>query len=158
MGDSLWMHTYENLHGPYSDNYLYDIAPTNDGGFIAVGALSPVQPDTGQQDIWILRVDSNGCEIANCVINSIGEINYSNASDGFGVYPNPSTGRFYFKNSKYEDIEKIEVYSYTGQCAFMSTGNKEEIDLSSYDTGIYFYKILTKEKTLWQGKMMKISE
>ena len=157
LGDSLWLHTYEFLHGPNSGSHLFDITPTQDGGYIAIGYIVPAFPDTGNQDTWVLKVDSNGCEISNCLINSTGNIDYLKANNSFNVYPNPSMGVFHFENDYFDEVEKIEVFTYTGQCVYSKEGKSEEFDLSFFPNGIYFYKILTKEKKNWKGRVLKIS-
>ncbi|MFA5419916.1 MAG: hypothetical protein WC341_15795 [Bacteroidales bacterium] len=57
-GDSLWYREYEKVTGQYDANYLYAVIPTDDGGYAASGM---VHTDY-DQDIWVLKVDSLGCE------------------------------------------------------------------------------------------------
>ncbi len=158
LGDSLWLHTYEFLHGPNSGSHLFDIAPTQVGGYIAIGYIVPAFPDTGNADTWVLKVDSNGCEISNCLINSTGNMDFLKANNSFNVYPNPSMGVFHFENDYFDEVEKVEVFTYTGQCVYSKEGKSEEFDLSLFPNGIYFYKIITKEKKNWAGRIVKISD
>jgi hypothetical protein len=57
---------YTLLNGNGSDHLINDIRPTSDGGFICVGTLYPGAPDTGFQDMWLLKIDSNGCADTAC--------------------------------------------------------------------------------------------
>jgi len=56
----------------------------------------------------------------------------------YSVYPNPTSGML-FMNSKTK-ISEIEVYNYLGQVV-MKSSNKDTIDMSRLDTGLYFIKI-----------------
>ena len=153
-GDSLWYRDYVSAFGPNSDSYLYDIAPDYDGGLLATGWVVPQIPDTGNQDIWILKVDSLGCEVANCLYTSTGEI-IKNASQGVNVYPNPSTGIFYFQNNSNQETEKCELFDYTGKSVLNAEGAKDQIDLNSMAKGIYFYRVEMRNGNIYKGKLIK---
>ena len=94
-GDSLWYHRYEILHSVHSNNVLRDIRQVPDGGFIACGVAYVAQPDTGTTDTWVLRIDCNGCEFSNCLVNSVS--NPEMNTQEILVYPNPSHNLFHFK-------------------------------------------------------------
>ncbi|MBD79728.1 MAG: hypothetical protein CL840_12495 [Crocinitomicaceae bacterium] len=60
-GDTVWMHEY--IHSYVSDlSQLWDFIRTEDGGFIFCGTTSPLHT----YDIWVLKVDSNGCMTPEC--------------------------------------------------------------------------------------------
>jgi hypothetical protein len=59
-----------------------------------------------------------------------------NANDGMVVYPNPATGKFQIKNSKYQSSK--ELFNSVGQIIVTTT--KNEIDVSSLSKGVYFLK------------------
>jgi hypothetical protein len=152
VGDSLWYLTYNPGVSNLTDGFLYDICQSNDGGFIATGQAYPKPPDTGNQDVWVLKVDSNGCEVANCVLSSSGElISYSN---GLTLYPNPSTGVFNISHNYYE-IETTEVYNCIGEKVFSREGSSEQIDLSKASLGVYFYCIKTRQGKFFKGRIVK---
>ncbi|CAN5649626.1 lipoprotein [soil metagenome] len=150
-GDSVWFRNYTHLNY-HSDNSLYDIRTTSDGGFIISGNLQPMMPDTGFIDTWILKLDSTGCEVSNCWLN-VGLKDPDLYIDDFVIYPNPSTGIFHIQTR--EEIETTEVFSYTGQQILFSNAKAYEIDLSKMPTGIYFYKITTRTNKIFQGKVLK---
>jgi len=153
-GDSLWYLTYNGCTGNLSDSYLYDITMANDGCFIATGWVYPKLPDTGTQDIWVLKIDSNGCEVANCVISSTGEL-INNYPNDFTLYPNPSDGIFNIHNDMNAIIEETEVYSYVGEKVFSKNGTLQQIDLTHAANGIYFYSIKIKGGRVLKGKVIK---
>jgi len=92
LGNQLWYKEYALLTGHNSFNDLYDVSETFDGGLIGVGKVSPVVPDTGTPDIWVMKMDSVGCLWAGCdttvIIN-----NTLSGYNGFVVYPVPATNR-----------------------------------------------------------------
>ncbi|HEY9113342.1 MAG TPA: T9SS type A sorting domain-containing protein [Bacteroidales bacterium] len=80
-----WYHEYVKLLGEHSHNYLYTIISTNDSGFITCGYVEPVQPDTGNIDIWVLKLDSLGYDTTTV---GIFERRAENSSELI-IYPNP---------------------------------------------------------------------
>lgn len=89
-GDSLWYRQYAIGNGQQSWNILFDIALTDDHGFLAAGHLAPAAGDTGSQDGWVLRVDSLGCENpAYCWVGVQPEPEPADAG-AFRVFPNPA--------------------------------------------------------------------
>jgi hypothetical protein len=91
------------------------------------------------------------------LINSISTI--TNPTSPISVYPNPSTGSFYF--SGLTEGSRIEVYDMMGQSATsppaLSKGegaNSQVIDLSGRAKGIYFYRVMDHGNTIGQGKMV----
>lgn len=70
------------------------------------------------------------------IIAPLGMENYKLSN--YSVYPNPTSGVLLI-NSK-TTITKIEVYNYLGQVVMENT-NKDIIDISKLDTGLYFVKI-----------------
>ncbi|MEO8086614.1 MAG: T9SS type A sorting domain-containing protein [Bacteroidota bacterium] len=152
-GDSLWYRNYRLLMGNNSDNFLYDIKPTSDSGFIATGPVFPLAPDTGSiSDTWLLKLDSLGCEISSCWMN-VGNMDENQNQVELQIYPNPSLGLFHIE-SKVE-IENIKVFNYTGEIVFSKSGQISILDLSQNISGIYFYKIATKENKVFSGKLIK---
>jgi hypothetical protein len=66
------------------------------------------------------------------------------------VYPNPSNGKFTFKNDAVPFADyNLEIYNAIGekiQCAESKLQGSTEIDLSTYPKGIYFLKIYSEQK------------
>ncbi len=91
-GNQLWYKEYALLTGDNSFNDLYDVRETLDGGLIGVGKVSPHVPDTGTNDIWVMKMDSVGCLWAGCD-TTVGINNTLSGYNGFVVYPVPATNR-----------------------------------------------------------------
>jgi hypothetical protein len=107
-GDSVWSNYYYS--GINSRNYLRDIYPTNDGGYIAFGDLLPFAPDTGSQDLWLLKIDSRGCEMANCFIS----VNEMSVKSEMKIYPNPCSKELTIVSNQNE-IVLAKIYDVYGK-------------------------------------------
>lgn len=88
-GDTIWMnYYYHEQKGSYDD--IFDFTQAFDGGFVFTGTTIP---DNSNQDVWVLKVDSNGCQDADCtsrVYDIRLGVNYlPELQTEFKVYPNP---------------------------------------------------------------------
>lgn len=95
LGDSLWMRYYHYTDSLWTEGKgaFRDVIPTNDGGFIAVGAAygsnNPNDTAIYSQDTWVVKVDSMGCLVPGChIVTSIESLN-TNYQDIITVFPNP---------------------------------------------------------------------
>jgi hypothetical protein len=136
-GDSLWIKTYSKLTGTFrSSNILHDIKSTPDGGYIAIGRVNPLFPDTGYQDLWVIKIDSLGCEVSNCLLSELEE----KSSLSLHIWPNPFLDQI--------NIEALgnKVYSYTvydnqGRLIKECKECYKEIFLPDLEPGIYTIRI-----------------
>jgi hypothetical protein len=89
-GDSLWMREYDYYDTEVTNGKgaFYDVQPTPDGGFIAVGVALAV---AGQytQDVWVVKTDSMGCIEPGCHLVTGMESQITNLKDALRVWPNP---------------------------------------------------------------------
>jgi hypothetical protein len=112
---------------PLSVNWLYDIEPTPDGGFAAVGTMAFSIDNT--QDTWVLKVDSFGCLKKGCEVTSVPQINQPIAQ--LKIYPNPAA-----------EIVNIEI---------TPAGNQQEYVFNLYD--MLGKKVLTKKLHPYENKV-----
>ncbi len=154
-GDSLWYHIYTHFQGIWSINELYDIRPTNDGGYIACGSILAHAPDTveGKQYAWILKIDSNGCEVANCLINSI--TNFPSDLNSLLIFPNPSNGIFYINKKDEMPSTFWSIYDVLGKVVLSGNELPDEFNLEKFNSGIYFYRIQMRGGGIFSGKVIK---
>lgn len=151
-GDSLWYNKYDPVEGIISRSELNDIRLTSDGGFIAAGVIFPRLPDTGDQDGWILKIDSNGCTVFNCLVNSISS---EHKDDRISVYPNPSCGKFFISMNKELKYMEWEVFDFLGNSILSGNSFPPEIDLNNEPSGIYFCRIKAFDKNYFSCKLVK---
>lgn len=67
--------------------------------------------------------------------------------------PNPSSGKFYFYGN--DEVTKCIVYSMDGKIIKEFSSN--EIDLTQYGNGIYFYEVKFSSGQIQTGKLIKLS-
>jgi hypothetical protein len=150
-GDSLLYKTYEGLHSPVTFSFFYDVSLDKDKGYVCTGMVVPVSPDTGTQDIWILKLDSNGCEIANCIMYA--DVDNYKMEGILSLYPNPSDGIFYIHTT--EAINSIQIINCIGKEIEFKFQAADQIDLSAAPEGIYIYRIITEQGNIFSGKLIK---
>lgn len=96
-GDSIWFrkYSYFNVH-PLYNNELIDVSLAQDGGFIATGEVWDHDPPNVLQKIWVLKVDSIGCDSAGCDTTvGVKEEHGGMEAGGHGgleIWPNPARG------------------------------------------------------------------
>ncbi len=89
-GDSLWMREYVYYDELVTNGKgaFYDVQPTPDGGFIAVGVALGI-PGQYTQDVWVVKTDSMGCIEPGCHVITGVETQITNLKDVLRVWPNP---------------------------------------------------------------------
>jgi hypothetical protein len=88
------------------------VRPTPDGGYVAAGYLA--LPDTGTQDSWVIKVDSNGCLTPNCLVTGLPQIRRQNHLE-VTVYPNPTSGTIHLELPQRMAMYRIVVLSLNGK-------------------------------------------
>jgi hypothetical protein len=123
---------------------LYDIRTTSDGGFICTGTA------TAPQEMWLLKLDSMGCEDTTCYTPTLVEETRIN-NNAFKVYPNPNQGSFTLSYSIDEQWADLQLISLTGQLVYRETliENKGKIGVNTnLPVGIYLLTIRDENKQL----------
>lgn len=97
----------------------------------------------GDTDMDVFAASQNNNKVVwyeNLTILGIGDNSLSNLR----VYPNPSSDKI-FIDSKNEFIEEIVVYDVLGKQLFSKKRNLKELDISNFQSGLYFLLITTDE-------------
>ncbi|MCK9401390.1 MAG: T9SS type A sorting domain-containing protein [Bacteroidales bacterium] len=156
-GDSLWYREY--FYYPddpvYGLNYLYDVSQTLDNGFVATGQAYTLDPPNNVQKMWVLKVDSVGCEIENCWVGieedkETGGQGEEEKKGGLYLWPNPaktivncqlSNVDFQFGFSSGIHDQSLIVYDIFGrkllEVKVPNRQDKVEINVEAYAPGIY---------------------
>jgi hypothetical protein len=163
-GDSLWYRDYHYFpeDPKFGLNYLYDISLAADHGFVATGQAYTLSPPNNVQKMWVLKVDSVGCEIENCWVG-IEEEHGGMEVWGQGaleVWPNPAREVLNFKVSGLSSGRNYSlcIYDIFGRPAPTlihlpadGEGSGWTIDISTLPPGIYI-------AVLRDGQMIKASK
>jgi hypothetical protein len=92
-------------------------------------------PDTGYQDSWVVKVDSLGCPILNCLTSILDE---NVSENNFVKFANPVINTL---TIEFETLFKgnILIVDYMGRTIYSkySYASRIEIDLSLQPSGIY---------------------
>lgn len=105
----------------------------------------------GDGDIDVLSASWSDGTIAWYEHSPILSINANNQLD-FTLYPNPTPGHFTINSS--QTIDNIDVYTQLGQL-ILSVPNKNQIDISFLNSGMYFIKISDKKGNSILKKIIK---
>lgn len=135
VGNQKWLRTY--YANPSNDNYVYDVKQTSDNGFILVGSGNL----TGQ-DAWVVKVDSAGCEIANC---NLGVNEFQITDFKLQLYPNPASNEINILIEG-EDLNnyEISILNVLGEIQSVKY-NSFAIAVSQLSPGIYFISATSKD-------------
>ncbi|MCH8903389.1 MAG: T9SS type A sorting domain-containing protein [Bacteroidetes bacterium] len=158
-GKLLWKHRFYKWQLK-EDNIFKDIQSTPDGGFIICGDASKNSQGLGGNDFWLIKVDSFGCLVPNC-ISSIATQPKSNLN--INVFPNP------FSHSTILTISTISSELAKNENYILNIYNVlgtrvREIDVINLDqviiekrnlkSGIYFLELLGDKGTRATGKIV----
>jgi uncharacterized delta-60 repeat protein len=124
-----------------SGGSVYAVAIQQDGKIMTAGNFTSYN---GVSRHYIARLNGD---------NSTG-IASINTSGSIIVYPNPSSGRFYFNSAK--NGSGIEIYNLIGQKIFSSvvTSDNYSINIAGQENGVYFYKVSDQNNLIQQGKIV----
>ena len=160
LGNLKWRHNYFKYTRAYADNYLSDFVQTKDGGFMLCGSSWDTLNGLNIQSTWILRVDSNGCEVANCLVKDTtgsGINPLTNNNRQLEVYPNPANTNLTI--SQLANLKMIEVYDVVGRkledLKMSRLGNEIQIQVSDLSSGIYFLKATDEKGNVKNAKFVK---
>lgn len=149
-GTVLWDKKYVAYERFGTYNYLYDIDVLPNGDLLACGELyftmnvgiSPIQQG------WILRTDSNGCVIDNC-LTGINDKPHTTDHRGIQmqVYPNPFTDDLSI--ALMDDIHEaaFTITDVNGKVVYrkqetnLAKGYTKVLDLSWLASGVYFVNV-----------------
>ena len=160
-GDSLIYREFSYLKGFQSSNYPYDIIPTKDGGFAACGTLIPNAPDTGQQDMWIIKLDSLGCDSAGCPPVTVGIPTAQKLQEAASIYlyPNPFNEQITLQlpEAYLEHTTQVYVFNMQGQLVYEQTALQTQLQLNTgqWQTGTYLVKVATSNGQFQTKKIIK---
>jgi uncharacterized repeat protein (TIGR01451 family) len=111
-------------------------------------------PGTQIKNTAYIYFDFNAPVVTNTAINTIetvtGIIPQASNTNGWNVYPNPSTGALYIVNSSsVKEASQVQVLNSIGQTVLEETitSNYKNIDLSKLINGVYFVKITSDKNS-----------
>ena len=123
VGNYIWDRTF-----PMNNNQAYfrNFQQTSDSGFIVCGFV--FTGASGNQDAWLVKLDSNGCDNQWCAPAGIEEHPVVNSE--FRFFPNPSNGIFRTWNHSFEEMYHTEIYNSMGRTDTFNKGRNSFYQLN----------------------------
>lgn len=145
-GDSLWMREYTIIDYAPVDHYINTMEKTEDGGYVMYGFTSfhnnlNVRPGDNGVEAWILKVDTHGCLVPGCHLET------STAEEEFPldvkVYPNPTADQLYIWHSGGD--RKYKLVDNSGACIqeFEKKAGQETVilNVNYLNAGLYYLHV-----------------
>lgn len=139
-GQLIWKREF-NKYGANNVNYFWDIHQTYDGGFIICGDLTNV--GIGRQNLWILKLDSMGCEFVNCSVAVENDLLQN--TNSISIYPNPTSN--YLTIDSDLDYHTINIYNLSGKLV-KTTERNSQILVSDLSKGMYFIQLVADKNVI----------
>jgi hypothetical protein len=155
-GDPLWRRIYPDSLVKNRRYLIYDMKPTLDNGFAMIGfGMDPkTMNPQNNQDVWFLKVDSNGCLYQPCVDMTVGIADDKEIISKVILFPNPC--KDVLNITLDEEIEEVSVYNSIGQLLLQENILiNNQINIEQIPNGFLFVKIKTKGGELYSEKVWK---
>lgn len=157
-GDSLWYRQYDLMTGSDSEHTLYDVISTSDDGYIACGYVNPLLPDTGTQDVWVVKVDSMGCESPDFCWVGVKELPVVLRVGELMVFPNPASDAFkidFQSASKRGILQFVDMVGRKVEEIDISAGQTSlAINCTKWTSGLYFGQLISEGKLLGKCRVV----
>ncbi len=163
VGDSIWLRYYIHNDSVGLLNGIIHLRESDENGFLTVGYnFNTDTPPGSGQSIWIMHLDSLGCQTPEC--NPFVGVK-DNAIINVNCYPNPASRLVTFKmpllNKKDTNQEKVKASVYTSSGNFIESyisGFSEEVtlDIAHLSSGIYYITFIIDEGFVGTAKVLKL--
>jgi hypothetical protein len=135
---------------PTQTYITYNLKPTADGGFGMIGFGDDPKRAGNNQDVWFLKVDSNGCLYQPCL--SVGlEQQAPNEEIKVTIFPQPVKEKFQIETAF--DYDQIELVHMNG-VSIGIWGRQEVYLLPAIPTGVYLLRLSNKFGTKLSRKIL----
>jgi hypothetical protein len=157
-GDSLWYRQYGLMTGIDSEHMLYDVISTSDNGYIACGYIHPVLPDTGTQDVWVVKVDSLGCESPDFCWVGVKDFPVAPRPGELIIYPNPADEVFtitFQSPIQKEILQFVDMMGCKTEEISISPGQTTMvISCTNWPPGLYLGQVLSEGRIISSCKVI----
>ena len=163
-GKLLWSrHYYTRMD---IDEYIYDIKPTPDSGYVFCGAAFDKE---NEQRAWIVKLDCHGNDSITyyepdsaCVVYSNITYYQSPINEDIKVYPNPATDQVTLEFPQGLEVEAVALVNATGQVLFrevLSASGQQstahhKLQTSNFSPGLYWLKVRSKGGITYARKLV----
>ncbi len=161
-GDIIWQSSQIHSNLGDTDDYLRDIEPTADGGFVLAG-FNYGSP----QSSWVVKTDSlgNTCSFINCDSTIYTGTNTATPAlptkaSHIQVYPNPTNNNFTLSYQLPPNIAfgVLELYNTLGQKVLYKQApqalTKISVSVAHLPAGVYLYRFVTINGVVASGEII----
>ncbi len=160
-GSVRWEQAY-SLDTTSDIGVLVDAAERRDGSLAMVGMWPKNKnlPSYRLQDVWLLSVDSNGCELPGCKPTAVPNVPKL-ADESYKVFPNPATESISIDYSKEATApETFSLHDITGRLVasakLIGRDGTSILNIGNLPVGLYIYRITAGDgKVRVAGKISK---
>ena len=155
--DSIWRREYQYFDDYVDVNYLYDFAQSPDNGYVAIGQANEAFT---QSNMWVIKLDSMGCDTPGCINTVIDEGLIVNGVERLRVWPNPAGERFQVSGFKFQvgGTKVLRFYNSQGvkveEVEVPEGAESVEVDVSGYGKGLYFLQYVHSGEVLGAVKVV----
>ncbi|MBS1686098.1 MAG: T9SS type A sorting domain-containing protein [Bacteroidetes bacterium] len=157
-GHTIWQQYFKNGVDTSYDNYFFDVTEGTDGGIFATGQAVPLNGQRNQ--IWLVKVDSNGCLNGNCPQLFTGIQEEERPTDIL-IFPNPAQSQFTVAFGETLDFRRyrepvFELTDVTGRIVLQRilTEQATSFSCSAFAQGVYVYTIRSEGRFVAEGKII----
>lgn len=150
-GNIHWQRFY-NKYGGNNHNYFRDLKETPDKGFVIIGELTNLS--LWQQNMWLIKLDSLGCDIANC---SVGITEEMPNEFVFTLYPNPAQDVLHIETTYNKEQTILYIYDITGKEIRQTSikSNYQQLNISTLPAGLYLCRLTQGDFNIKTIKLLK---
>ncbi len=160
-GDSVWYRTYRYYTNPLCNNYLWDMKPTPDGGFVGAGFLHARAAGGQAAEAWVIKTDADGYVTAGgppsaVVCQPVGLAPESAEATAVQVWPNPSAdGRFTVGGAGGGAVLMVSDALGRRVWAGAAAGAETRVDLSRCAPGLYLLRVTGRDGRTVSKKLLR---
>jgi hypothetical protein len=158
-GQKIWQRKYFLLSDTLYPQ-IYDVKPTDDGGFVLCGELQDNLHLYGSpiQRAWVIKVDSRGCMSMTdpqCQHDAVTDIGQPKLQ--VRVYPNPASSVLNITTFPALGAGVLTITDIAGRVLLTQklAKEKEAVDVSALARGVYIYRITETGWPVKAGKLEK---
>ena len=121
----------------------------NDGSDLSYSKISGSEIGLGDHTYWVVVTDTNSCTNSDSIVITVIDptnLEFTNASNSIKIYPLPANDILNIETGGIR-LYSIEITSLNGHLIFSTEmeGTILQIDLSSFQKGVYFITIRSKD-------------
>ncbi|MBK7966919.1 MAG: T9SS type A sorting domain-containing protein [Bacteroidetes bacterium] len=105
-----------------------------------VSTVSGMDLNCGSAEVWVCSTNGTVYSLGASNCNTLSGIIDQEMQKNIVVFPNPSTGIFYFEH----EMKLLGVFNVYGEMVLSANQHAKSIDLNKFSSGVYFLRTVDK--------------